>query len=121
MSPIRLCASGELIDGGEGLRFTVRREGVDLPAFVVRHKGEVRAYLNRCSHLPVTLDWEEGKFFDTSGLYLICATHGALFEPDTGLCVDGPCRGASLSAVPVEMQDGEIRLVHDNRSVGQDP
>ena len=48
-------------------------------AFAVRFRGRVRAFLNRCGHLPVELDWEEGRFFDASGLYLICATHGALY------------------------------------------
>ena len=117
MSPIRLCASGELIDGGEGLRFTVRREGVDLPAFVVRHKGEVRAYLNRCSHLPVTLDWEEGKFFDTSGLYLICATHGALYAADSGHCLSGRRHGEGLSEVAVAERDGWV-VLHEEGGQG---
>ena len=26
--------------------------------------GVVRAYLNRCAHVPVELDWVEGEFFD---------------------------------------------------------
>ena len=110
MSPIRLCASGDLLDGGDGLRFTIRRDGEDCPAFAVRHEGRVHAYLNRCSHLPVKLDWQEGRFFNASGLYLICATHGALYAPDTGHCLSGRCHGEGLTEVAVGEIDGWVVL-----------
>jgi nitrite reductase/ring-hydroxylating ferredoxin subunit len=32
---------------------------------------------------------------------LVCAAHGASFEMEQGLCVAGPCKGASLVAVAV--------------------
>ena len=101
-------ASEALVDGGPGLRFEVCRAGESLPAFAVRYRGMVRAYLNECRHQCTELDWNPGEFFDAERLYLICATHGALYRPDTGLCVDGPCRGASLAAVAVRERDGAI-------------
>ena len=55
-----ICASGALQDGGDGVRFTVRRGEVELPAFVVRHGGVVHAYINRCAHVPIELDWLPG-------------------------------------------------------------
>ena len=64
-----ICASAELIDGGAAVRFSVERNGVAEPAFVVRFSGKVYAYFNRCAHVPVELDWQEGRFFDLSGLY----------------------------------------------------
>jgi nitrite reductase/ring-hydroxylating ferredoxin subunit len=51
------------------------------------------------------LDWVEGQFFESSGLYLMCATHGAIYAPDSGRCVGGPCRGARLRALEVEERD----------------
>jgi len=33
----------------------------------------------------------------------MCAHHSALFRFDDGLCIDGPCAGAALEAVPVEV------------------
>ena len=39
-----------------------------------------------------------------------CRNHGALFEPRTGLCVAGPCRGDALRAVQVQVRDGEVWL-----------
>jgi nitrite reductase/ring-hydroxylating ferredoxin subunit len=42
--------------------------------------------------------------------HLICATHGAVYRPDDGVCVAGPCVGASLTLLPVTL-DGEFVVV----------
>jgi len=109
----RICASGELVEGGSGLRFTVTSGGREEPAFAVRFRGRVHAFLNRCGHVPVELDWQQGEFFDGSGLYLICATHGALYAPDSGRCLGGRCNGKGLEAVPVAEDDGWILLIEE--------
>ena len=101
LNPRRICASGELIESGPGQRFTVMRQGSEEAAFVVRFRGRVHAFLNRCGHVPVELDWQQGEFFDGSGLYLICATHGALYAPDSGSCLGGSCNGKGLVTVSV--------------------
>jgi nitrite reductase/ring-hydroxylating ferredoxin subunit len=100
-APNRICPPDTLTDGGHGVRFTVRHQGAVLPAFAIRYQGRVHAYLNRCAHKLTELDWEPGQFFDAERRYLVCATHGALYEPDSGLCVAGPCRGAALVRLPV--------------------
>ena len=105
---IYICDSESLDEGGKGIRFPVTVDGDDLTAFVVRYGLEPRAYLNRCAHLPMELDWTEGEFFESSGLYLMCATHGALYEPDTGHCAGGPCRGGRLHAINVIERDKKI-------------
>jgi nitrite reductase/ring-hydroxylating ferredoxin subunit len=105
---IYICDSESLDEGGKGIRFPVTFDGDDLTAFVVRYGLEPRAYLNRCAHLPMELDWTEGEFFESSGLYLMCATHGALYEPDTGPCAGGPCRGGRLHAINVIERDKKI-------------
>ena len=105
---IDICDSESLDEGGKGIRFPVTVDGDDLTAFVVRYGLEPRAYLNRCAHLPMELDWTEGEFFESSGLYLMCATHGALYEPDTGHCAGGPCRGGRLHAINVIERDKKI-------------
>jgi len=106
----RICASAELIERGPGRRFEVRLDGELAPAFVVRYNGRACAFLNRCAHVSVELDWEPGRFFDPAQVYLICSTHGAVYEPDSGRCVAGPCKGARLSAIAVEERDGSIYL-----------
>ena len=106
----RLCASPALTDGGPGVRFTVATPAGPEAAFVIRHGGRVYAYLNRCAHRLVELDWEPGQFFNHDGSHLICATHGALYEPATGACIAGPCRGATLAPVPVTEHNGAVWL-----------
>jgi nitrite reductase/ring-hydroxylating ferredoxin subunit len=103
-----ICASADLADGGDGVRFEVQADGRPEPAFVVRYDGRVYAYLNRCAHMPMELDWKPGKFFDAWGLHLICSTHGATYAPETGRCVRGPCFEEGLVSIPVEERDGGV-------------
>ncbi len=106
--PVYICESSDVADGGKGIRFPVTAGGEDWTAFVVRFHERAHAYLNRCAHVPMELDWNHGEFFESSGLYLMCATHGALYEPHTGHCAGGPCRGGRLHKIPVLEQDGKI-------------
>jgi len=110
VSPRLICASGELAEGGDGVRFEVEWEGKTSPAFAIRHGGRVYAYLNRCAHIAMELDWKPGKFFDADGVYLICSTHGALYAPETGACRGGPCRGAALVGLNVFEADGNVYM-----------
>lgn len=107
-APVRLCAADALQEGGLGVRFSVVVDRREIGAFVVRFDGVAHAYLNQCAHVPMELDWQEGRFFDASGLYLMCATHGAVYAPDSGECVGGPCRGAALAKLQVEERDGQV-------------
>jgi nitrite reductase/ring-hydroxylating ferredoxin subunit len=100
-----------LVERGRGVRFEVERGGRPVAAFAIRAGGTVHAFLNACAHQGVELDWNPGEFLDADGRYLVCATHGALFEPATGHCVAGPCRGACLAPVRVEERDGAVWLI----------
>jgi nitrite reductase/ring-hydroxylating ferredoxin subunit len=100
-----------LVDAGRGVRFAATFEGQTYPAFAVRYRGQVQAFVNRCAHIGVELDWSEGEFFDASGLYLICATHGATYFPDSGGCAGGPCSGRGLAVVPVVEIDRKVYLI----------
>ena len=108
LEPRRLCAAEELVDGGVGVRFAVRVNTREIGAFVVRYDGAAHGYLNQCAHVPMELDWQEGQFFDSAGLYLMCATHGATYAPDTGLRVGGPCKGATLAKLRIEEREGAV-------------
>ena len=110
-----ICRSEELVEGADGVRFRIRPLDQHEGGFAIRYMGIARAFVNRCPHAGTELDWEPGRFFDESGLYLICSTHGAIFEPHTGYCVAGPCRGAALRKIEVGERDGEILLQ------GEDP
>jgi nitrite reductase/ring-hydroxylating ferredoxin subunit len=105
-----ICASDELVEGGDGVRFEIELNGETAPAFAIRHGGRVYAYLNRCAHIAMELDWKPGKFFDADGEYLICSTHGALYAPESGACRGGPCRGAALAGLNAFEADGKVYL-----------
>jgi nitrite reductase/ring-hydroxylating ferredoxin subunit len=105
---VKVCESGRLVEGGDGARFELPRGGPPVAAFAVRYRGRVRAYLNECPHARTQLDWVPGRFFDHSKLYLICATHGAQFRPEDGVCVAGPCKGSRLVAVAVREEAGAV-------------
>ncbi|HVC49546.1 MAG TPA: Rieske 2Fe-2S domain-containing protein [Burkholderiales bacterium] len=107
-----ICDSDQVIEQGKGFRFDVEIEGEVMPAFIVRHLGRVRAYINRCAHVPVELDWQEGEFFDSSGLYLVCSTHGAVYAPESGRCLGGPCVGKHLIPLEVFEEDNRIMLLN---------
>jgi len=106
-----LCASDSLETGGLGLRFEVNAGGEVLSAFAVRHTGGVSAFINRCGHRDLQLDWSPGEFFDLDSRWLICATHGALYDPETGVCRGGPCNGTGLTALAIIEESGGIYLV----------
>ncbi len=80
----RLICAAALVDGGPEVRFEIRRDGQAAPAFAIRQHGRVYAYVNRCSHFGVELDWQPGRFFDVSELYLIRTTHGRCTLPTAG-------------------------------------
>jgi len=110
--PRVICGSDALAEGGLGVRFDWAPAGGQGKGFVVRHEGAARAFVNRCPHMGVELDWLPGEFFDETGLYFVCSTHGAIFEPATGLCVAGalprrPAQGDRCRGAPRRI------LIHD--------
>jgi nitrite reductase/ring-hydroxylating ferredoxin subunit len=102
---VRVCESRELVDGGIGLKIPALHRGEQVTLFFVRYQGQVRGYVNRCAHVGVELDWENS-FFTRAGDLIMCARHGATYEPDTGLCVGGPCKGGRLT--PVEVKEAAV-------------
>jgi nitrite reductase/ring-hydroxylating ferredoxin subunit len=91
--PVALCNSADLLSGGAAVPFDVHYAGQTCRAFAIRFEGAVHAYLNRCSHVAMELDWQPNQFFDDTGQWLLCSTHGAAYQPATGACSGGPCTG----------------------------
>ena len=78
-------------------------------SIILHCAGEsVVAWLNICPHQGRRLDYVPGKFLIDKGR-LVCAAHGATFRLDDGECVAGPCRGASLRELAVQLKEnGEL-------------
>ena len=104
---VRIARLGEL-QPGQTKKFLLDCEGHEVEGFLLNYAGQHHAYVNRCRHVPMSLDWVENQFFTTDGSYLLCPTHGAFYLPDTGECVAGPPCGRFLIPVPLVERDGIV-------------
>lgn len=98
--PVVVAQVGE-IQPGTTKKFVVFVKGRETECFAVNHDGQLFAYVNSCRHVPMTMDWIENQFLTEDGSYILCATHGAAYELDTGECVFGPPCGKFLTRVPL--------------------
>jgi nitrite reductase/ring-hydroxylating ferredoxin subunit len=105
----RLCALDDLREGDSRAFSVVTTNGI-ADIFLVRKSGQVFGYVNSCPHTGAPLDWVPGRFLDLDSRFIQCATHDARFCIEDGHCVAGPCRGASLTAVRVEVLDDAVFL-----------
>ena len=103
-APVAVCQSADLLEAGRAVSFDLVYGGQTCRAFVIRFEGQVQAYLNRCSHVAMEMDWQVDRFFDDSGRWLLCASHGAAYRPDTGACAGGPCKGGLIRISVSEVQ-----------------
>ena len=108
-----LCALADIpAIGGKGFVFG---SGTDrFPMFVIRRNDEVKGYHNECPHVGGPLDWVSDQFLDKEKTHILCATHGARFRIDNGLCISPPCPGALLTPVAVEVVDGKVFVGSDH-------
>lgn len=111
-------ATSELVESEKGLRFDVmNRNGETIPAFVISYDYGYFAYLNRCGHIAVQLDYLPGQFFSDDGNTLMCSTHGAEYAPDTGACLGGPCYGIGLEPLAIKEDSGRLILTEDGYTI----
>ena len=103
-----LCHSADLVERGQAKLFDVLLWGQPARAFVLRFEGRPVAYINRCAHVPVEMDWQPGEFLDHDKRWIVCAVHGASYEPADGRCVGGPCGRSKLLRVTVVEQAGRV-------------
>lgn len=89
---------------GEALGFDPQQCG-QTTVFAIRYRGQIYLWRNRCPHLDTPLNWRRNAFFNGSGDKLACFAHGALFEPDSGLCIQGACLGQRLTTLAWAITD----------------
>ena len=80
--------------------------------FVVRRGGALHAYWDACPHYGDTpLAWRAGEYLNAARDRIVCASHGAEFDIETGECTQGAARGRCLRRAPVRaLASGEIVL-----------
>ncbi len=101
-----LCRVDDLADF-EGRALTV--DGIELA--VLRTPEGIQAWRNVCPHQGRSLHFGPDQFLFTPVGLLVCPHHGACFDPQTGDCTEGPCKGASLTPVALRIEDGAVYLV----------
>lgn len=103
-----LCSLEALRKDNAAYSFEVSKDGRIWPAFVFCLKDQALAYLNVCAHAALRLDGGSGQFFSRDGQSLVCKSHGAIYKPDTGQCISGPCQGLSLIPLKIFETGGDI-------------
>jgi nitrite reductase/ring-hydroxylating ferredoxin subunit len=90
--------------------FTIGRGEWPLRGFVVRSGNAVHGYVNYCPHAGHPLNFKPHQFLTHDGSLILCSSHGALFEKQTGYCVAGPCAGKQLRSIALEVESGFVML-----------
>jgi len=108
-TPQKLCDLSQIADG-DSAGFVAERNGKREGFIVVRKDDAAFVYVNSCPHIGTPLDFAPGRFLNPDNSFIMCSTHGALFQIDDGLCISGPCAGQSLTPVPIDIVEGSVFL-----------
>jgi nitrite reductase/ring-hydroxylating ferredoxin subunit len=98
----------DLIADGKARNFVLQMKAGRFHGFVVRRGEGVFGYVDRCPHAGLPLAQTLDDYLTPDGALIACSWHGALFRPEDGVCVGGPCVGQSLTTWPVAVRDGQI-------------
>ncbi len=105
----RIASLAEVPEGGLG--FTYVSGPFPAGGILIRTAAGIRGWRNQCRHLAIPLDHDDpGRFATGDRRHLVCGKHGALYRPEDGVCVAGPCRGAQLRALPIVVEGEEVYL-----------
>ncbi len=108
-----LCTLEALPDGG-ARGFDPAHSGQD-SVILVRRGARVYGWKDACPHYGATpMAWRKDAYLSADGRHLVCHSHGAEFDVETGRCTQGPCLGQALTPVALHQRaDGEIHLASD--------
>ena len=104
-----LCRVSDL-DATGCRQFTLGGGEWPVRCFAVRSAQGIRAYVNRCAHLRLPLNYLPDQFLNYDSSLIQCYVHGALFAKENGYCLSGPCARASLAAVPIRVVGDAVLL-----------
>lgn len=119
-TPIRVCAFSDIIDGqAKGVTLGDGNRRLDI--LIARRGEHLFAYVNSCPHIGTPLDWQADRFMSADGAMLQCATHGARFRVEDGLCVFGPCMGRRLERLQSRRVGDEVSVFIPPKAAWQRP
>ena len=100
-----LCHLDHIPDGGsKSLQYG------EYSLFAIRKGQTAYVYYNRCPHLGLPLEWQADQFLTADKSLIQCATHGALFEVNSGACISGPCQGQALRSADTYIENNYLYL-----------
>jgi nitrite reductase/ring-hydroxylating ferredoxin subunit len=105
-----LLARTDELKPGTTRKFSIERDGQRTDVFLANVRGEFVAFVNRCVHLPISLDLDDNDFFTCDGSFFVCKTHGSVYEPHDGKCIGGPGQGKSLEQLPLAVEGNAVYL-----------
>jgi nitrite reductase/ring-hydroxylating ferredoxin subunit len=100
----------ELPDG-DAKEYVFGRGASAFSMFVVRKGMRVYGYLNICPHYSQALNHRAGHFLDETKTRIRCTMHFAEFRIEDGFGILGAAENCWLDPVPVEVVDGQLRIV----------
>lgn len=104
---IEICSLDEISDPG-AFELSWGESDWPLSLFIVRRGSTAYGYVNRCPHAGHELNLQSDQFLTSDGELILCRSHGARFRIEDGLCVLGPCPGATLRRFAVAVVDGVV-------------
>ena len=113
---IHACALSDITDG-QAKGITLNNTGDRLDVLVARRGASVFAYVNSCPHAGSPLDWQPDRFMSADGTMLQCATHGAQFGVEDGLCIRGPCVGQRLTKLETRIRGNQVAVLWSEDAV----
>jgi len=105
---VRLCPIDQIADPG-ARNFVLQIRDAFFHGFVVRRGDQVHGFVDSCPHMGLPLSQKLDDYLTPRKDYIVCAWHGALFRPEDGVCVGGPCTGQRLRPWPVRVEDGWLK------------
>jgi hypothetical protein len=89
-----------LAERGRAKVWEVLEYGRPARAFALRFDGVVRAYLNRCAHVPAEMDWQPGEFLDATAAGSSAASTAPPTSRRTAAAWAAPAAAAASSPWP---------------------
>ena len=110
-----VCALADVADGKSRV-VPFGRDWSGFELIVVRAGGAVFGYVNECAHMAVPLNLLDDFRVETDAQRILCDHHYARFRFSDGYCLEGPCQGESLTAVPLAVRAGRIVIAASSAS-----
>lgn len=107
---LTVCASADLADQDYRI-VPLLFKGAPHTAIVLRHHGQIYAYLNQCVHMVRRLDCMHDAIFDEPQEHLRCSMHGIVYDPTTGASLSVLCAGQKLEALRVTEREGQVAII----------